>query len=93
MRKPILVTIFFLSFVIIAEQSSVQNKDDAKTEPKPIQITDQATQAEMQTAYNAIVMANKDFQIAILKAKVKYKVPEDWEFDASSLSFKPPRKP
>jgi hypothetical protein len=41
-------------------------------------------------AYKAVVDANKDFQIALLKARVKCKVDETWQIDLQTMSFMPP---
>jgi hypothetical protein len=76
----IVILLLILSIYTIGEES-----------PKPIAITDQQTKQDIANAYNAIVSANKDFQIALLKAKVKYKIPEDWEVDLNALTFTPPK--
>jgi hypothetical protein len=41
-------------------------------------------------AYKAVVDANKDFTIALLKARVKCKVDETWQIDLQTMSFTPP---
>jgi len=50
-------------------------------------------QAERQAlidAYKVVVDANKDFQIAMLKARVKCKVDETWQIDLQTMAFLPP---
>ena len=66
---------------------------DDKVAPKPIQITDEATRRAIQDSYNAVVSANKDLQIALLNAKVKYHVDETWRIDLTTLTFSPPPDP
>jgi len=41
-------------------------------------------------AYKVVVDANKDFQIAMLKARVKCKVDESWQIDLQAMTFLPP---
>ena len=41
-------------------------------------------------AYNAVVSANKDFQIALLKARITSRVDETWGLDLATMTFTPP---
>ena len=41
-------------------------------------------------AYKVVVDANKDFTIALLKARVKCKVDESWQIDLQVMTFTPP---
>lgn len=65
-------------------------KPKAVSKPAPISVTDEATKRAVQDSYSGMVMATKDFQIAILQARVKYRVPEDWKLDLATLTFVPP---
>jgi len=44
-------------------------------------------------AYQAVVLANKDLQIAILRARVVCKVGEDWSLNLQTMQFEPPAAP
>lgn len=64
----------------------------AQVDLKPVPITDEATRKTLVDTYKAIVAADKDFQIALLKARLKYKVDETWNIDLETLTFHPPKK-
>ena len=57
---------------------------------KPVLITDEATKKALTDSYKAILAADKDFQIALLKARIKYKVDETWIINLDTLTFIPP---
>ena len=78
------VLVFFVVVVIRADDNKAASK------PAPVQITDEVTKQAIQQGYQAVVMANKDFQIALLQARVKYHVNEDWRIDLATLTFTPP---
>ncbi len=56
----------------------------------PVPITNKATQQNILTSWQAIQAANKDLQIAILKARVECGVTEDWPIDLDKWQFNPP---
>lgn len=82
MKKLILILILCLSLPVIAQSPEL----------KPIPITDEPTKKTLVDAYQVILAADKDFQIALLKARIKYKVDETWPIDLRTLTFVPPEK-
>jgi len=77
--------------VLTGYEATIEAEDNKPTpRPAPIVITDDATKQSIQQAYQNVVMANKDFQIALLQARVKYHVDETWRVDLATLTFSPP---
>lgn len=64
----------------------------AQVDSKPVAIIDDPTKKSIETAYKALLSADKDFQIILLKARIKYKVDESWSLDLGTMTFHPPEK-
>ena len=81
----------FLVLLVLAWSLSVVDANSQNgTGPKFIPIIDEPTRKAITDSYKAVVEADKDFQITLLKAKLKYKVDESWVLDLSTMRFNPP---
>jgi len=57
--------------------------------PVPIQLTGESAQ-QVKDAYSALLMASKDYENAVLRAKIELGVPKDYGFNLQSFRFEPP---
>jgi hypothetical protein len=78
--KP-LITLLLLALMVISVYAQGN-----------VAITDSKTKEEIIATYRSLINAQKDFQIAVLKARVKYKVDEEWPLDLDTMTFVPPEK-
>lgn len=66
--------------------------DDLKPPVKPVVIA-APEQKAIADAYRTVVEANKDLQIAILRARIVCHVDESWNIDFQTMTFAPPAAP
>jgi len=85
--KLLLILVLLLGYAALPA-SRAEDKP-AAVAAAPIAIP-QAERQALIDAYKVVVDANKDFQIAMLKARVKCKVDETWQIDLQTMSFTPP---
>lgn len=84
-NKIILVVLLFTLIVMTAFAQSTFSV-------QPIKV-DESDALKIQIAYQQVLSAQTQLDNAILRAKLKYKVPGDWNFEFDRGSFVPPAPP
>ena len=91
MQKVAMLALLILASLFItvglAQQPHAVDSTAKPLAPVPMATADSKAVLD---AYNAVVSANKDFQIALLKARITSRVDETWGLDLATMTFTPP---
>ena len=91
MQKVAMLALLILASLFITVGLAQQpHAVDSTAKPlAPVPMTTADSKAVLD-AYNAVVSANKDFQISLLKARITSRVDETWGLDLTTMTFTPP---